>query len=121
WVEIDLPALFAEVAEAVSARAQLGSVSLRQSAEVPTLRADLDLLRRVIENLLDNALRHAPQGSSIELSARAEPGQVVIRVADSGPGVPPELRDKIFERFVQVEKKEPLLTRAGRGLGLTFC
>lgn len=121
WVEIDLPALFAEVAEAVSARAQLGSVSLRQSAEVPTLRADLDLLRRGIENLLDNALRHAPQGSSIELSARAEPGQVVIRVADSGPGVPPELRDKIFERFVQVEKKEPLLTRAGRGLGLTFC
>jgi signal transduction histidine kinase len=78
-------------------------------------------LQRVLENLLDNAIRHAPARSAVHLVATGRDEHVEIRVSDSGPGIPAELRERIFERFVQVEHGERGTTRAGRGLGLTFC
>lgn len=119
--EVDLVALVADVVDAFSVRAQAVEVGLRQQVDVPSVRADADLLRRVLENLLDNALRHAPPQSEVVLSARPGDGVTELCISDGGSGIPPELRAKIFERFVQVEGGEPQLTRAGRGLGLTFC
>lgn len=119
--EVDLEALTAEVLDALDIKAQAGGVKLERSVGVRALRADGDLLRRVIENLLENAIRHAPEGTPVRLTAVSHESAIEIRVADAGPGLAPELRDKVFERFVQIESSERVLTRTGRGLGLTFC
>lgn len=119
--EVDLEVLLAEIVEAHNVKAQDAGVVLRHVVEVRSIAADVDLLRRVLENLVDNALRHAPEQSEVLVSVAPSEGAVEIRIADAGAGIPPELREKIFERFVQVENSERVVTRTGRGLGLTFC
>jgi two-component system sensor histidine kinase/response regulator len=118
--EVDLDALVTEILEAHEVKAQDAEVVLGRVVEVRSIAADIDLLRRVLENLLDNAIRHAPEQSEVRITATRQAGAVEIRVADAGSGVPPEMREKIFERFVQVESGERVVTRTGRGLGLTF-
>lgn len=118
--ELDVSALVTEVFEALSVRARAKSIELEQDIGSASVSADVDLLRRVLENLLDNALRHAPEESVVRVSAVSRPRDLELRVADLGPGIPAEQRESIFERFVQVDGGSRL-TRAGRGLGLTFC
>jgi signal transduction histidine kinase len=79
-------------------------------------------LRRVVANLVENAIRHAPADSVVRVeSTRAEEG-VLLRVADEGSGVPKELAAHIFDPFVQAQAAPgQALTRTGRGLGLAFC
>ena len=117
---VALEELVTEVFDAFSIRARDAKVTLERRLEVGTLQADLDLSRRVIENLIDNALRHAPAGSSVTVSTRSADSSVELRVADQGRGIAPEQREKIFERFVQGSREEAL-TRSSRGLGLAFC
>lgn len=118
---VDLDALVAEVQEAQDVKARRASVTMRRMIEASALLADVDLLRRVLENLLDNAIRHAPEKTEIHLSTIKRNGTVEIRIADSGPGISPAMREKIFERFVQVEAGERVVARMSRGLGLAFC
>jgi len=120
YQEVDLEALSAALLDALEVKARAARVKLARIIEVPTIRADPDLLRRVIENLLDNAIRHAPEDTEIQLSALRKDDDLELRVADRGPGIPREMRDKIFERFLQLEVDERV-TRSGRGLGLAFC
>jgi signal transduction histidine kinase len=119
--DVDVDALMTEVIDALDLRARAAGLRLAHAVEVRTLAADPDLLRRVLENLLDNAIRHAPEESEIRITAAPHEGSVEFRVADTGPGISPELREKIFERFVQLDSNKPNLTRTGRGLGLAFC
>ena len=86
-----------------------------------TLQGDHDLLQRVLENLVENALRHAPRDSTIRIEDRRLPGEIELRVSDAGPGVPVDQRERIFDRFVQIDSPSQLVSRSGRGLGLTFC
>lgn len=116
-----LDALVHGVLDPLQVRAQAKDVTLAAQVEALELETDPDLLRRVLENLLDNALRYAPKSTRITVSSRLHPGEVEIRVADQGPGVPAELRESIFDRFVQLEHKDRKAPRTGRGLGLTFC
>ncbi len=89
---------------------------------LPLVDVDSDKIRRVIVNVLDNALRFTPHGGEVMISvALAGPRKVVIRVADSGPGIPSEEVDRVFEKFRQVLGSKPLHGRKGTGLGLTFC
>ena len=118
--DVDLDALITEILEVHAVTAQASEVVLRRDVEVRSIHADVDLLRRVIENLLDNALRHAPQQSEVWITASKRESAIEIRVADAGSGIAPEMREKVFERFVQVESGEHTVTRTGRGLGLTF-
>ena len=118
---VDLASLVREVCDALAGRAKARDISLRQMVEAPSLDADRDLLRRVLENLLENALRHAPVNSVVSVSACESKGVTELRVADAGHGVPPALREAIFDRFVQVDKPEQAEGRSGRGLGLAFC
>jgi len=119
--DVDLAALVAHVCDAFMVKAKDAQAELVSALEVSAVRADPDLLRRVLENLIDNALRHAPKGSTVTVAATHHEGRVQIRVRDTGRGVPPEMREKVFERFVQVEAENQGMTRAGRGLGLSFC
>ncbi|HLV68679.1 MAG TPA: hybrid sensor histidine kinase/response regulator [Polyangiaceae bacterium] len=118
---VDLDALTAEVLDALELRARADEITFERSLEARTVQADADLLRRVLENLVENALRHAPPSSVVEIASRTRDGAVEITVRDAGPGVAPEMREKIFERFAQLEGGERVVNRAGRGLGLTFC
>ncbi|HEY0191503.1 MAG TPA: ATP-binding protein [Kofleriaceae bacterium] len=83
-----------------------------------TLTADPSLLTRLLENLLDNAQRHAPSGSAITISAQRTRDGVLLSVADLGPGIADLHKHRIFDRYVQLDASTK---RTGRGLGLVFC
>jgi signal transduction histidine kinase len=121
WATLDLTRVVAGVLEASTNAARSREVTFDTALEAASLRADPDLLRRVLENLIDNSLRHAPEGSSIRIASAYQDGEVELRVSDTGRGIPAEMREKVFEPFVQVESKERTVTRSGRGLGLAFC
>lgn len=85
------------------------------------LEADQDLLRRVILNLLDNALKYSPSGSRTHLEASAGENQcVLVKVFDEGQGVPEHMREIIFNKFMRLEEENAKI-RSSSGLGLTFC
>jgi two-component system, OmpR family, sensor kinase len=79
-----------------------------------------DELHRMVLNLLDNAARHTPPGSRIELRLRAEGGEAVVEVADDGPGIPAAIRAQIFDRFVRGEGPADTAVGPGSGLGLAI-
>ncbi|HJX32647.1 MAG TPA: ATP-binding protein, partial [Solirubrobacterales bacterium] len=79
-----------------------------------------DELHRMVVNLLDNAAHHTPPGSRIELSLRAAGDLAVLEVADDGPGIPPELRDHVFDRFVRGNGPADVAAGPGTGLGLAI-
>ena len=83
------------------------------------VRVDQDLIRRVLENLVVNAIRHAPRSSSIEILAQSAGDDVELQVRDLGDGVPEEFRERVFDKYVRLESNTTSL--ANRGLGLTFC
>jgi signal transduction histidine kinase len=90
------------------------------SGELLPVVADRDLVKRVLLNLLGNALKFSPQGSQITVEGHCREGELVCEVMDEGPGIPEEFRTRIFEKFSQVEAKKSGV-RTGRGLGLAFC
>jgi signal transduction histidine kinase len=79
-----------------------------------------DELHRMVLNLLDNAANHTPPDCRIELRLRSEDGDAVLEVADDGPGIPPELRSQVFDRFVSGEGRADVAARPGTGLGLAI-
>jgi len=82
--------------------------------------ADIGLIERVLENLIDNAIRHAGEGGEIRLAARPATGTVEVRVSDTGRGIPPRELPRIFDRHHQVD--DPHDDRTGRaGLGLAIA
>jgi signal transduction histidine kinase len=120
-VSVDLEALVSDVFEASGAAAKARNITLERKLDATRWSADGDLLRRVLENLLDNALRHAPEDSTVRLATTEDEGTFSLRITDQGRGVPVEMRDRIFDPFVQVESKDRSTSRSGRGLGLAFC
>jgi two-component system, OmpR family, sensor kinase len=99
----------------------VGERELRIENERPLpVDGNPDELHRMVLNLLDNAARHTPPGSTIELRLRAEGANAVVEVADNGPGVPAELREQIFERFVRGEGPADTAVGGGSGLGLAI-
>ncbi|HEY8809058.1 MAG TPA: ATP-binding protein [Solirubrobacterales bacterium] len=99
----------------------IGERELRVENERPLLvDGNPDELHRMVLNLLDNAARHTSPGSRIELRLRAEGTSAVVEVADDGPGVPAELREQIFERFVRGDGPADTAIGGGSGLGLAI-
>ena len=83
---------------------------------MPRLQADQAQLDRVLDNLIDNALRHTSPGGQIRLQARRHGERVIISVEDNGEGIAYGQQGRIFEPFVQVGRK-----KGGAGLGLALC
>ncbi|MBP7687461.1 MAG: GAF domain-containing protein, partial [Thermoflexales bacterium] len=92
------------------------------AADVPVFQADLDLLKRVLVNLLGNAIKFSPTAGVVTVAVRlaAEEHAVQFSVTDIGPGIDPKHFDRIFEKFGQVQTMEHG-RKASTGLGLTFC
>ena len=88
--------------------------------DTPVFEADKALLKRVMSNLVQNALTHTPHAVTLSFLARKEGDGVLFTVADDGPGIPPEYHEVIFRKFEQV--KAPTVPRVrSSGLGLAFC
>lgn len=86
-----------------------------------TISADRDLLVRVIENLVSNAIKHTPAGGKVELRiTNYDSREILFEVLDTGEGIPQEYLDKLFNRFFKVETQN-LKTKIDTGLGLYFC
>ena len=83
-----------------------------------TVTADVGLIRRVLQNLLSNALKYTPAGGDVRIVVTPSRSEVRVVVTDTGPGIAPEYHQRIFEKFGQVEDRK---NRLGTGLGLTFC
>jgi two-component system phosphate regulon sensor histidine kinase PhoR len=87
--------------------------------DLPRLKADRRALEQVLCNLLDNAVKYCPAGSSVTVRAEVENGKVRVRVADDGPGIAPEHLGRLFERFYRVDAGRSR-DLGGTGLGLSI-
>ena len=112
----DVGDLLQDVRSAFAPRAVEAGVGFTVTAE-PLSPLDIDpvRVRQVLENLLDNALRHTPRGGSIRVEARREGAAVLVRVADTGRGIPPEALPHVFDRFWKSADS------GGSGLGLAIA
>jgi len=88
-------------------------------ADLPMLKVDAVLLEQAVFNLLDNAAKYAPPGSTIAVRGRRDGGHVLLSVADEGPGIPPDDLERVFDSFYRVRKTDHV--PAGTGLGLAIC
>jgi len=88
--------------------------------EPVTVMADAELIARVFQNLLGNALKFTPDDGRVTVSIEPSADAVRVLVQDTGPGIPPEYRERIFEKFGQVENRANR-QKYSTGLGLTFC
>jgi two-component system, OmpR family, sensor kinase len=110
----DLAEVLIEVAAELGPMAERHDLSI--SPEPVIVDGVRDELHRLMLNLLENAVRHTPPGTRVHASTEARDGAAVITVEDSGPGIPPELADRVFERFVRGGRDGA----KGSGLGLAI-
>jgi signal transduction histidine kinase len=110
---LELAELLAQLGELYGPLADEKQIELEIESEPVEVWADRELLARAVANLLENAIRHAPAGGRVRLDLRRSPGGAILEVADSGPGVPAQDREWIFERFTQRDA-----SRSGGGCGL---
>lgn len=87
-----------------------------QETRVTQVRGQADTLRVLVRNLLDNGRKYVPKGGIVDLTVRPEGGQAVLIVEDNGPGIPPEHRDRVWDRFYRLPGSEV----DGSGLGLAI-
>jgi len=87
-------------------------------ASLPPLSIDVDMIRRVLINLTENAIKYSPNNTEIELGASLQAGQIHFWVEDNGPGIAPGDRERIFEKFTRLKTKS---RASGLGVGLAFC
>lgn len=85
---------------------------------LPLLNVDADMMVRVFINLIENAIKYTPSGGTVQLEAAQNNGQVWIAVSDNGPGISPEVRQQVFDKYVRVRGDR---SHSGIGLGLAFC
>lgn len=102
------------------AREHEDKVDTALADDCPTIRADAEKLRRVLINLVGNAVKFTPDGGTITVGSSCDEAGLTFWVQDTGPGIPPEYRERIFEKFGQVDG-EGRHRKNSTGLGLTFC
>lgn len=118
---VDLTELVDEAIETVRSLADHGDVKLRMDAtRRVSVTGDATQLGRVMRNLLDNAIRHAPGGTLVSVEVRHDPPTAVVRVADEGDGFPDDFRDRAFEPFTRADPARDVRTGTA-GLGLAIA
>ena len=121
----DLRGLIHEVVERFAPTIAEKEISLESSVpkDLPSVSLDRSLVKRVIVNLADNAIRYTPRQGTVALGVTRAPenGGVQLSVKDGGRGLSPEYHQKIFNKFEQVNLKNDGSRAGSCGLGLTFC
>jgi signal transduction histidine kinase len=118
WTEVDLTTLSEELAELYTAVAEEQELSLSHRADGNLrVHGNRQLLAQAITNLLDNAVKYTPAGGHIQLDATADNGNIIISVADNGPGIPEDKHEQVFKRFTRLDNAR---STPGNGLGLSL-
>lgn len=117
---VDLPLLINEAVEITTPNAVARHITVEQEilGVMPQVPAESEMLRRVLVNLLENAIKFSPQRTTVLVAAKQSGAQVTVWVEDRGPGIPAEHKERIFTKFIRL--KGETNTR-GHGLGLAFC
>lgn len=117
---LSLGSLVREVCDRFHVLASEKNQRVEITSDDPKIHADPVLLRQAVTNLLHNAIRHSPGETIIRVSTRTRDGGAILEITDQGPGIPPEHRGKIFDRFHRIDKAR---SRAdgGAGLGLAIA
>jgi signal transduction histidine kinase len=119
FADFDLAALCGQLFDFYDPVARSKAIVMSVDAAAPTpMRGDENLMREAISNLVDNAIKFTPAGGEVRLEARTDNGQPLVRVSDTGCGVPLQEREKIFRRFYRVRNGA---NEAGNGLGLSIA
>jgi signal transduction histidine kinase len=118
---VDIPELAEEIAEQLGVLAEEKNQSIKvQSEVVPRWIGDRVMLRQALLNLVDNAIKYSPVGGSIEILVTQSTEGTLIDVTDTGPGIPADLRSRVFDRFYRVDKARSR-ANGGTGLGLAIA
>ena len=94
------------------------TLEMQVAPGLPDVLADGDVALRVLTNLMDNAVKFNLREGRITVKARQAGEEIWFTVMDTGPGIPPESRQRVFDRFARLESAEGI---EGTGLGLAFC
>jgi signal transduction histidine kinase len=119
FITVDLSATLQTVADAYSPPAEESGHRIRSRiAPGVSVSGDQNLLTQLFANLVANGLRHTPAGTTISIELERRAGRPLVVIADDGPGIPLEDRQRVFQRFVRLERSR---TTPGNGLGLSLC
>jgi two-component system, OmpR family, sensor kinase len=114
---VDLGALGRRAVADLASVAQAKGVDLGvQEADAASVQGQPEALNILLRNLVDNAVKYTPAGGTVDMAVRSMPGAVVVSVEDSGPGIPADERERVFDRFYRIAGSEA----AGSGLGLAI-
>lgn len=115
-------ALLAARANAFAVQSEASEISVvtPPAKTLPDVYADENFIGRVLDNLIDNALKYTEPGGTISLLASANGREIIVQVQDTGVGIPADSLNNIFEKYTQVKNRNTE-TRQGTGLGLPFC
>jgi signal transduction histidine kinase len=120
FATFSVPSLIDQVTEEFQDLAEVHKLIIDIEDELPFVMSDPVKVHQIVSNLLDNAFKYSRPGSKVTLSAERRDNSVVVAVSDQGEGIPEEARDKIFERFYQVDQSATR-SAGGTGLGLYIC
>ncbi|MFN2227290.1 MAG: histidine kinase N-terminal 7TM domain-containing protein [Anaerolineae bacterium] len=118
WQPLDAAGLVNDVCQEMALLAVEGQLTLvvELPETLPAIQGDVTLLWRVLENLVGNAVKFAPPGGTVTTTARLEGPGLHLVVADTGPGLAPEMEGRVFQKFCTGPEE-----KRGSGLGLAFC
>ena len=117
--DLDLASIAAGALEEVQPLAGSRRIESHLDGPLP-LEGNPDELHRLIRNLLENAVRHTPEKTTVELTARRDGAEALLEVLDDGPGIPTDMEDQVFDRFVRGEGPADTAAGGGSGLGLAI-
>ena len=117
---VSLAELVSDIAQKFQLEAQRrgSTIAIDAGEGLPMVDADIALVERVLENLIDNALSHSPEGGAIRIPIASNGGAVRVTVSDSGPGIAPEHLPRVFDRFYQAGNAHRGNAHAGLGLAI---
>ncbi|MFF9804782.1 sensor histidine kinase [Streptomyces coeruleorubidus] len=118
--DADLVDLVQQAADAFRAGRPDHPLTVTAGPEALKVRLDPQRLRQVLDNLLANAAVHTPPGTPVSVDVTVASGTALVRIADAGPGIPPEDQERVFDRFYRVDKARSR-DRGGSGLGLAVA
>ncbi|MBM4422964.1 MAG: GAF domain-containing protein [Chloroflexi bacterium] len=118
--DVLLAQLANDAIQQVQSTAQGKGIALKNDlpAWLPSVRVDADMIRRVIINLIENAVKYTPGSGTVTVTARGDSNEAVVSIADTGPGIPESERTRIFDKFARIQR---IGAPKGLGLGLAFC
>ena len=119
WTQVELAKIAQRILQELSAPAELAGITLRLEGSCGKITAIDQLVTAIVFNLTDNAIKYNHPGGNVVLTLEEQEADVLLRVSDTGIGIPPEQQDRIFERFFRVDKSHSKEV-GGTGLGLSL-